>query len=294
MKKHINIHVFFIATLSLLFLGLLPQKTYAQEEKNSVSITLTYTKIMDVSSIIGIKTTTRIDKQTSAVKNIELTISNDADEENLVLGKVITDKEGAAKFELKNLSNLHKDAENFYNFTVQFDGNDAFEEATEVIRFKDAKINAEILAEDDGEGNTVNSITATLTEGDTDTPIEAADLKVQVQRLIRPLTIGEDFYTTEEDGTILAELRNDIPGIDGKLKFEVVLKDSEDYGTVKAIIESSIGVPIIDKSSFDQRTLWGSRAKAPAFLLVSLNIVLFGVWGILLYLTYNLIRIKKS
>ncbi|MBK5210532.1 MAG: hypothetical protein JJE44_13675 [Flavobacteriaceae bacterium] len=294
MKKHTNIHVFFIATLGLLFLGLLPQKTYAQEEKNPVSITLTYTKIMGVSSIIEIKTTTRIEKQTSAVKNIELTISNDADEEDIVLGKVITDKEGFAKFELKDLSNLRKDAENFYNFTVQFDGNDAYEEASEVIHFKDAKINAELLAEDDGEGNTVNSMTATLTEGDTDTPVEGADLKVQVQRLIRPLTIGEDSYTTEEDGTILAELRNDIPGIDGKLNFEVVLKDSEDYGTVKAIVKTSIGVPIIDKSSFDKRTLWGSRAKAPVFLLISLNVVLFGVWGVLLYLTYNLVRIKKS
>ncbi|MBE0423347.1 MAG: hypothetical protein IBX66_05360 [Lutibacter sp.] len=294
MKKNININVFFLATLSLLFLGLLPQKTYAQEEKNPVSISLTYTKIIGVSSIFEIKTTTRIDKQTSAVKNIELSISNDTDEENIVLGKVTTDKEGFAKFELKDLGSLNKDAENFYNFTVQFDGNDAFEEASEVIRFKDAKIDAELLSEDDGEGNIVNSIAATLMESGTDTPIEGADLKVQVQRMIRPLTIGEDFYTTEEDGTILAELRNDIPGIDGKLNFEVVLKESEDYGTVKAIVETSIGVPIIDKSSFDQRTLWGSRAKAPIFLLVALNLVLFCVWGTLCYLTYNLFRIKKS
>jgi len=182
------------------------------------------------------------------------------------------------------------DDENYYNFTIQFSGNDAYDEDSESIRFKDAKINAELITEDDD----VNSIKATLIDSSTDTPIEEAVLIVQLQRLFRPLIIGEDYNSTDEDGTIVVEIIKGIPGVDGKLYFEVLLKDSEDYGTVKAIVETSIGVPIIDKSTFDQRTLWGSREKAPIILLVSLNIMLFGIWGTLLYLIYNLFKISKS
>lgn len=295
MKRNIKIHVFLITIVSSLLLGILPQKTYAQEEKNDVSISISYTKIMGVSSSFDIKATSRIDKQTMPVSGIELTITNDANNENISIGKVVTNAEGKAKFELKEFSSLLMDDESYYNFTVQFNGNDAYGETTESIRFKDAKINAEVITEAGEEGEeAVNSIKATLTDSSSDTPVAEADLIVQVQRLFRPLKIGEDSNSTDEDGTIVVEIRKGIPGIDGKLKFEVVLKDSEDYGTVKTIVEAPIGIPIVDKSTFDSRTLWGSRTKAPIFLLVSLNLMLFGIWGTLLYFSYNLIRISKS
>lgn len=289
MKKYTNINVFYIAVLCLLSLGLFPQKTYAQDDKNSVSISIGYTKIMGVNSYFDIKATSRIDKQTLPVKNIEITIINDSNGKNNTLGKVITNGDGRAKFELNDFNSLLIDADNYYNFTFQFAGNDAYEEASENILFKDANIVAKLISEDD-----VNSISATLVDSKSNEPIADTDLKVQVQRLFRPQTIGEEFNTTDEDGTINVEIEKGIPGIDGKLNFEVVLKESDDYGTVKAIVETNIGVPIVDKSTFDSRELWGSRAKAPLILLISLNIMLFGVWGSLVYLSYNLIRINKS
>ncbi|WP_372769537.1 hypothetical protein [Lutibacter sp.] len=290
MKRHIKIHVFLITIVSSLLLGIIPQKTFAQDEKNSVRISASYIKIMGVSSSFEIKASSRINKKTMPVGGIELTITNDANEENISIGKVVTNAEGKVKFDLKEFSSLLMDDESYYNFTIQFSGNDAYDEDSESIRFKDAKINAELITEDDD----VNSIKATLIDSSTDTPIEDAVLIVQLQRLFRPLIIGEDYNSTDEDGTIVVEIKKGIPGVDGKLYFEVLLKDSEDYGTVKAIVETSIGVPIIDKSTFDQRTLWGSREKAPIILLVSLNIMLFGIWGTLLYLIYNLFRISKS
>lgn len=289
MKKYTNIKVFFIAILCLLSLGLFPQKTYGQDDKNSVSISITYTKVMGVNSYFDIKTTSRIDKQTLPVKNIELSIINDSNDKINNLGKVVTDADGRAKFEINDLKSLSFDADNYYHFTVQFAGNEAYEESSESILFKDANINAKLISE---EG--VNTISATLVDSKSNEPIADTDLKVQVQRLFRPLTLGEEFNTTDADGTIVVEIRKDIPGLDGKLNLEVVLKESEEYGTVKSIIEANIGVPIVDKSTFDSRNLWGSRSKAPIILLVALNILLFGIWGILLYLSYNLVRINKS
>ena len=58
-------------------------------------------------------------------------------------------------------------------------------------------------------------------------------LNVQVKRLFRNLRIGEEFNSTDENGTILVPIEKGIPGVDGNLTFEVVLNDHEEYGTVK-------------------------------------------------------------
>ena len=109
-----------------------------------------------------------------------------------------------------------------------------------------------------------------------------------------PLQIGDEFNNTYDDGTILVPIEEEIPGVDGNLTFEVVLKDNDDYGTVKALINSSIGVPIIDESTFDKRTMWSPRNKTPLFLLIFPNILIFGIWSILIFLLINLYKITKS
>ena len=99
---------------------------------------------------------------------------------------------------------------------------------------------------------------------------------------------------TDEDGTIIAEVKEGIPGLDGNLAIEVVLNDSELFGTVKAIVNAPVGTPIVDESTFDQRTMWSPRNKTPLFLLIFPNILIFGIWGLIIYLITNLIKIKKS
>jgi len=99
MKRHIKIHVFLITIVSSLLLGIIPQKTFAQDEKNSVRISVSYIKIMGVSSSFEIKASSRINKKTMPVGGIELTITNDANEENISIGKVVTNAEGKVKFD---------------------------------------------------------------------------------------------------------------------------------------------------------------------------------------------------
>ena len=89
-------------------------------------------------------------------------------------------------------------------------------------------------------------------------------------------------------------MEDDIPGVDGVLTLEVVLNDSDDYGTVKALITAPIGIPIVEESTYDQRTLWSPRDKTPISILVFANLLIFGIWGMLFYLMYNLFKISKS
>jgi hypothetical protein len=63
---------------------------------------------------------------------------------------------------------------------------------------------------------------------------------------------------------------------------------------VKAIVTAPVGSLIVDESTFDQRKMWSSRDKTPIFLLIFPNILIFGMLGLIVYLTLNLFKISKS
>jgi hypothetical protein len=263
---------------------------YAQEgEKNSVRFKAYYTKIMDSVSYFNVTAFSRIDKENVDVANIDLTFYNELDDDEIELGTATTNMHGECKFVLKNLNILKPDSTNTYNINISFKGNDAYKRASKSISFKDATILAKLIIKD-----SINYISGTLKDAATDSILSDRFLNVQLQRLFRPLRIGEEFNSTDENGTIIVPIEEGMPGVDGILTFEVVLQDSDDYGTVKAMIKAPIGTPITDESTFDERTMWSPRNKTPLFLLIFPNLLILGIWGIIVYLILNLVKLKNS
>ena len=260
-----------------------------EQEKNSVGLTIQYVKIMDGDIYFNVKATSKIKKQFVQVSDIDLFFFNDTDEDRVELGKMTTNAEGKGRFSLKNINALKADADSIYNISIDFLGNDQFEETTEYVSFKDAEISASLYNED-----SINYVTATLTNPLTGAPISDAYIDVQIKRLFKSLKMGEEFNVTDESGTVIVPIEEGIPGLNGELTIEVVLFESDDYGTVKAIINAPIGKQIVDESTFDERTMWSPKNKTPLFLLIFPNILIFGIWGIIVYLFLNLFRISKN
>lgn len=286
MKNKFIIHQIFLVTLSVF----LCTSSFAQKaKKDKVRLKAEYVKVMNAENYFDVKATAKVDNQNIDVSNIELTLYNNVGDEQIELGKKKTNMNGETKFVLKDLNAIKPDSTNIYNIEVSFDGDDAFSSASKSISFKDANIEAKLITKD-----SINYITATLIDKSTDSVISDALLRVQLQRLFRPLRIGEEFNSTDENGTIIVPIEEGIPGVDGKLTFEVVLKDSDDFGTVKALVNAPVGVPIVDESTFDERTMWSPRNKTPLFLLIFPNLLILGIWGIIVYLILNLIKLKKS
>lgn len=281
--------VFFAFTFCLIVMPVF-QNINAQEkpEKNRLRLKVDYVKIMDGEIYFDIGATARIDKENIDVANIDVIISNEFDGEEVELGKVKTNMNGKSRFVLESLGQLTPDSTKTYNITILFKGNDAFKRASKSISFKDAIIKANIITKE-----SINYISASLLDAHKDSLLADRLLNVQVQRLFRPLPIGKEFNSTDENGTILVPIEEGIPGVDGNLTFEVVLKESDDYGTVKALVEAPIGIPIVDESTFDKRTMWSPRNKTPLFLLIVPNLLILGIWGIIVYLTVNLFKISK-
>lgn len=265
------------------------QKNYAQS-KNTVRLKADYFKIINGDIYFDIKASSKIDKQTVDVSNIEILISNIIkDDEEIEIGTVTTNMNGEGRFTLKSLSLIQPDSTNTYNINFAFKGNTDFKKASKTISFKDANIEAELIEKD-----SLNFIKATLFDASSNKPLTDRLLTVQLQRLFKPLRVGSEFNSTDESGTIIVPIKERLPGVDRILVFEVVLKDSEDYGTVKSIIKAPIGIPIVDESTFDERTMWSPRNKTPYLLLIFPNLLILALWGLIIYLIINLYKISKS
>jgi len=290
MRNQLKFRSIFPVVLSMFLLLVGIQNLYAQNaKKNKIRLKADYVKIMDGDAYLDIKVTTKIKKKNVKVANIALTVYNEFEDEKIKLGTSTTDIKGESIFIIKNVDHIKADSTNTYTLKVSFTGNDAYKKASKRISFKDAEIAAKLISKD-----SLNYISATLIDKSTDSVITGEALVVQVQRLFSPLRIGKEFNNTDENGTIIVPIQEGIPGVDGNLIIEVVLDDSDTYGTLKTLINAPIGIPIVDESSYDQRTMWSPRDKTPIFILIFTNVFIIGIWGVLLYLITNLFKISKS
>ncbi len=266
------------------------QKNYAQTtHKNSIRLKADYIKTMNKEIAFNLRASSKVDGSNIDVANIELTIFNEYNDDSVKLGSTITDSEGKSIFVINDLNLIKPDSTGLYNVLISFKGNDAYKRASKSLSYKDATIEAKIFTKD-----SINYITATLKDTATDSVLSDQILTVLVKRLFRPLRIGPEFNTTDDFGTIVVPVEEGIPGVGGMLTFEVVLKDNEDYGTVKAEVTAPLGTPVVDESTFDERTMWSPRNKTPYLLLIFPNLLILTMWGLIIYLIINLHKISKS
>lgn len=290
MKKRLKFPVVFILIIGMFLSSSGTSSVYAQKaKKNTVRLRVDYIKIMDSMSYFNIKAFSRVNRENIDVSDIDLTVYNEIDDENVELGSTTTDRNGECKFILKDFNTIASDSTGTYNFVVKFKGNDTYKKASKSLSFKDASIETNLTTKD-----SINYVSAILKETITDSVLSDKLLNVQVQRLFRPLKIGKEFNMTDDNGSIIVAVDNDIPGINGNLMIEVTLSDSDSYGTVKALVKAPYGTPIVEESTFDKRTMWSPRNKTPLFLLIFPNLIIFGIWGFILFLFYNLFKISKS
>ena len=289
-KILLKIPFLFLTVMSVFLLSIPFNNLLAQEaKKHRVRIRTDYVKIMDGEVYFDLKANSRINKRNINIANIELIITNEFGDEEIELGRVTTNMDGESRLKLKSLNAIKPDSSKTYNVVVHFQGNDTLNSVSKTINFKDAIIEAKLIAKD-----SINYITAILRDKITDSVIVGESLDVQIQRLFRPLKIGKEFNYTDNKGSIMVPIEEGIPGIDGNLTFEVVLNENDDYGTVKALITAPVGIPIVDESTFDERTMWSPRSKTPLYLLIIPNLLTLGMWVVIIYLIINLFKIVKS
>lgn len=258
------------------------------QEKIKARVSASYVKVMNKESFINLTAKYKSEGRFEPASELHFIIFQKIQDSLQLLGKVKTGSSGSIKFILdkSQISETLKSGD--LSFVIKIDNDPKFQDAETEINIFEANLSASLKTVD-----SVNQISAMLTDA-SGKPLKGQSLKVQLQRMYAPLQVGTSGYETDENGSIAVPIVDRMPGIDGHLTYEVVLEESDLYGTVKSIVPTNIGVPIKDQSTFDKRTMWSPPSKTPYYLLMLPNIIILIVWTFILILIINLFRISKT
>jgi len=257
-----------------------------------LNINLRYFMFNNKISYVLVNTKTKMAGKFQPVRKIGLSVYLDSVAGSNLIGKVNTDTNGDAQLLIPGSLRSAWDASASHKFLAVSVANKQFAETSADIEIIKAKIVLDTTTVD-----TIKSITAKVFEfKDNDwTPAPDVELKIGVRRLGGMLPIGKEAtYTTDSTGEVTAEFTKlNLPAEKGILTLVVNAEDNDKYGNL--VYEQKIpwGVPIVQSDDWNKRTLYSTRFRSPIWLLFMAYSVMAAVWGVLLYLVMQIIKLRK-
>lgn len=288
MKKYnlLFTRYFLLITICLFFINFTAQ---AQSKKQNLRLSLSYAQLNN-DALLKVLIRNKTDNGYEPTANIPLNFyQNFENDSTVLLGNGISKENGQVEFLIKNYRNRNLNQNFDLNYSVEFEGNDSIKSATKDIDIEDIDLSASLI-----ETDSTFTIQAVLSNPKDSLPIANQNISLKLKRLFKPLPLSEELLFTDEDGEISHTFSNNLFSADGNLTFEVTIDESDTFGTVIENLHSEKGMVSENENSFFERTMWGSRSKTPIFLLIFPNLIIFGVWGTILYLIFNLFKIYKS
>lgn len=126
-------------------------------------------------------------------------------------------------------------------------------------------------------------------------PVKGVEVHLYAKRLYTLLPVDK-VVATDENGEAGFNFPMDLPG-DKNNTITVIAKveKNETYGNVETQAEVKWGVVSKSQSyNWSNRSLSASREKAPMFLVVASTLIIIVIWGTILFIIFQLVRIKKS
>lgn len=146
-------------------------------------------------------------------------------------------------------------------------------------------------------GDEIKSITAFVHSNDpTNLPFQEVDVSFYIKREFGLMRIGQSSNPTGADGKVKEVFPENIIGdMEGNVTILAKVENSFIYNDAETEVVRKWGDQLVpDDEKFNRRALWGSRDKSPVWLLLVANGIIAGIWGVILYVIYNLFRIKKA
>ncbi|MDB5145512.1 MAG: hypothetical protein JWQ66_4225 [Mucilaginibacter sp.] len=257
--------------------------------KGDLGIAINYFTVNNKIPFLIVKVKTKVDGRFQNVAGIELKLFLDKDSAGTFIGNVVTNNKGEASTNIPSSLKKQWSSSLKHTFLATFAGNKKYDPAKGDLTVAKAKI---LIDAND------KTVTATVLEmkDTTWTPVKGVELVLAVRRLVSDLPINETpTFTTDSTGKVSGDFKRDnIPG-DSKGNITLVAKivDNDQYGNLR--IEKTVqwGAKFAPVNTFNKRTLFATRDKAPIWLLFIAYSIAFTVWSVLIYLVFNLFRIKK-
>ena len=281
-NKYILAAIFMLATISL------PAQETSQE-KEPIEPVMELAYIKDTDGKIHLRTTMVDYVNRMPVPLPGLAILFQVGDDPLVnLGELITDADGKAELIMNEDTSWPGYEDGEIRFYSSFEGKDNILSTDAEVYVSPVTLEMDLTMVDSV--GYVSLKAYTVAEGE-NLPVVDEDIYVYVKRMFSDMPIGEDFL--DENGEYKVEIPNDIPGnAEGDIEVIARFNDHYMFGTVEKREVVRWGIPTKHKLPGGQRTLW--TQIAPLWMVITLSILLLGVWGHYTFVVIQLIRIKKE
>jgi hypothetical protein len=220
------------------------------------------------------------------VFDADINFYNVTADEDLLLGTIKTDEEGAAKLTVPGNQTYVTDADGYINFKAVFEGTDGLDYEDAELAIRDVFL--ELNLEEIDSVKTVVLNAYTLDSLKTKIPLEATSIKFAVGGFISDLPIQEG---TVEGGEYQFQFPENISGDkNGTIAVIASILDSDEFGNV--IQKKNVNWGINKEIEIESNKLWSE--VAPIWMYIVLSILLVGVWANYAYSINNLFKIKKE
>ena len=267
---------------------------FGQEKTDSVSdvtptLTLTYLNTSNDSIILTADLFVKRETGNFALENAEVDFMASDGNESLNLGKIKADYTGNAVIKVFVNAGLPMDKEGKTTFTATFAGKGKYLATSENLSFKRAKLSITFSKKDSVRMIHVNAFQV---EANNDPiPLPKEKVTIYIPRMLSNLKIGE--IDLDENGTGSIEFPGALVGDSlGNITVIAMIEENEVFGTVKGQSTISWGIPkqyyLAERPT---RELW--TPVAPVWMIITLIIMLTGVWAHYVYAVIQLILIKR-
>lgn len=288
-----RVFAFILFLAAMISAAIQPMTLYGEEKTDSTNtqvesrLVLNYLCSSD-SVILTATLSIKKGETTLALENapVEFTTSNGTTSK--LLGKAKTDQEGNTVCKAAS-AGLQADKDGMVSYLAKFTGNNKYPGAEASISVKPAKIRLFFSIVD---SLRILKVTATQkNEKGEELAIPKETVLIYIPRLFSLLKIGE--IALDENGTGTFEFPKEIVGDTlGNLIVMAKIEEHDKFGFVQGQNVINWGVhKQYYKAEVPSRELW--TPIAPLWMIITLLIMLAGVWAHYVYAVYELIMIKR-
>ena len=275
----------------IILIGILITLNVQGQVKINPRIDLEYFKEDSSTHYLKVKVRKKIEKRFEPLENMKVNLGLDRAGEPIELGTIITNTNGEGRLNLsERFHSLRLDLD-VYQFIANVLATAETEEASEATTIIPGELKISL---EDGQQKLIK-ISLQSGTPQNQKPVEGAEVKVFIKRTFGKLQIGEDFYTTDENGEIEVLFEEKIPGdTAGNIILGSAVEDNEDLGNISSSTKAKWGIPLKQNNDFDKRSLWATRDKTPFWLLILPNLLIAGAWSVIVYLIIQIFKIKHA
>lgn len=267
----------------------------AQESKPSLLLDLVYHQKDNIYPFVTVFAKSKVDRKFLPVANISVAIYLDQASDAGLMGTILTDKDGKGMVTFPVRLQKIWDSVSSFHLIATTATNKQYESVTAESDITKTKISIDTTWAD-GVRSVVVNIKAK--KGKDWVSAGEVETKVIIKRSVGNLSVGDDEnYTTDSSGTVTAEFKKTaIPGDEkGNLTLVAKTDENEKYGSITVEKTLPWGLPFISNDDhYNRRTLYATRDKAPVWLILLAGSIFVSVWSVLVYLVFQIIKIRKA